>query len=76
MKIAITFKGTMIEDYKIALKKRNFNVGDSSFKNVLWVYDLRYVYTNYNNELVIENKKIESYTIDLEDIEYYEIYSN
>lgn len=74
MKIAITFKYN-VEDYKIALKKRNFNIVDSSFKNVLWVYDLRYVYTNYNNELVIEDKRIESYTIDLEDIEYYEIYS-
>ena len=67
MKIAITFKYN-VEDYKIELKKRNFNIVDSSFKNVLWVYDLRYVYTNYNNELVIEDKRIESYTIDLEDI--------
>ena len=74
MKIAITFKYN-VEDYKTALKKRNFNVGDSSFKNVLWVYDLRYIYTISNNELVIENKKIENYKIDLKDIEYYEIHS-
>lgn len=76
MKIAITFKGTMIEDYKTTLEKRNFVVGNSSNIKTLWVYDLRYIYTNFNNELVIEDKKIENYKINLEDIEYYEIYSN
>ena len=74
MKIAISFKYN-VEDYKIALEKRNFNVGTSSNLNTLWVYDLRYIYVNFNNELVIEDKRIEHYKIDLEDIEYYEIHS-
>lgn len=74
MKIAITFKYN-VEDYKTALEKRKFEVGNSSNTKTLWVYDLRYIYTNFNNELVIENKKIEYYKIDLEDIEYYEIHS-
>ena len=74
MKIAITFKYN-VEDYKIALEKRKFGVGNSSNEKTLWVYDLRYIYTNFNNELVIENKEIENYKIDLKDIEYYEIHS-
>ena len=74
MKIAITFKYNA-DNYKLVLEKRGFNIGNSSNLKTLWVYDLKYIYTNFNNELVLEDRRIEHYKIDLKDIDYYEIHS-
>ena len=75
MKIAIKFKGTMIEDYKIALEKRNFKIENCSDKKTLWVCDLKTIHTSYVGRLTLEKQDLKYYAIDLEDILYYEIHS-
>ena len=78
MKIALDFSKKAKYDYLKEFKKRNFKV-DMNSCGTMWVYDLRTIYTTISTSnkmhLVFETNNFDTYSIDLEDIRYFEIHS-
>lgn len=78
IKIAIDFRRNE-EKHIDKLKSKGFSIGKNTDKSI-WVFDIKYIYSlvapndSYITQLTLESKK-DSYSIDIKDIEYFEIHT-
>ena len=75
-KIAIDFRKNE-ETHIDKLKNKGFSIGKNTDKSI-WVFDIKYIYSlvapsdKYITQLTLESKN-KTYSIDIKDIEYFEL---